>query len=135
MSKIFMTKKEVRNAYPNKVFAVPYCALANLLKYEEPVGYHSGVYGWNCDFYVLESRNGNHIVVSTGYNPTGIKVDSKVLAYFEHNATEVLNMPYGSARMEAYEQLLKDFVACLLHPNAFTITKDKFEEYKLDLIL
>lgn len=44
------TKKAIMANYGN-VIKVDYCDLQNLLKYESPIAYTAGVYGWNADIY------------------------------------------------------------------------------------
>jgi hypothetical protein len=44
------TAKELREGY-YKIISIGYCDLQNLLSYESPVTYSSGIYGWNFDVY------------------------------------------------------------------------------------
>ena len=63
--KLKTTKKQIReNA--KQLYAVGYCDLDNLLVYQSPFAYSSGVYGWSCDYYNLDG-----VIISTGYSPTG----------------------------------------------------------------
>lgn len=50
MSKINVTRKWVCNNFDN-IISVPYCGLQDLLKYESPSWFTSGIYGWNADVY------------------------------------------------------------------------------------
>lgn len=55
------TRKQLKHL-EHKTIKVGYCDLANLLRYESPESYNSGVYGWNWDFYRLDGFN-----ICTGY--------------------------------------------------------------------
>ena len=50
MTKINVTRKYVCSSFTN-IICVPYCALQDLLKYESPSWFTSGIYGWNADVY------------------------------------------------------------------------------------
>jgi hypothetical protein len=66
MNKIKATKKEMRENY--FIIGISYCLAQNLLHYERPIAYSSGVYGWACDYYLV-----NGVVISTGYSPLSSK--------------------------------------------------------------
>ena len=63
--KLKTTKKQIKeNA--NQLYAVGYCELDSLLKYEYPFAYSAGVYGWSCDYYQFDG-----VIISTGYSTIG----------------------------------------------------------------
>lgn len=64
MAKIKTTAKAIKSAYCN-IITVGYCDLYYLLTYFEPAYYTAGVYGWNCDVYIIDSNT----VIATGYRP------------------------------------------------------------------
>ena len=55
------TKRDIMGAY-NKVISVGYRGLQNLLRYESPVAYTAGTYGWNSDIYEISQT----VAISTG---------------------------------------------------------------------
>ena len=50
MRKINVTRKYVCSSFTN-IICVPYCGLQDLLRYETPQWFTSGIYGWNADVY------------------------------------------------------------------------------------
>ena len=92
------TNRAVSNGY-RKIITVGYCELQTLLKYESPIAYASGVYGWNYDVY----QYGN-VAIVTGYRsfPKGIHADYKTVRKYEAMAS-------GKNR-EELEQLIKLFI-------------------------
>ena len=65
MPKFRTTNKEMMNE--SLCYAVGYGDLQNLFRFENPVAYTCGVYGWNSDIYLLK----NNTYISTGYRPCG----------------------------------------------------------------
>lgn len=65
MLKIRATQKEVKNgcAY---IIKVPFCALQNLLRMDDPCAYTAGREGWSADVYDFGLA-----VIVTGYAPFG----------------------------------------------------------------
>lgn len=83
MSKIHMTRKEIRN-FPGvfRVYYVGYCDLQFLLS--DPVFYNTGVYGWNWDGYLLHDRFGRTIIINTGYrNMTGKEIPWEIAKKYD----------------------------------------------------
>ena len=66
MPKMNVTRKWVCSSFTN-IITVPYCALQDLLKYESPSCFTSGIYGWNADVYVVDFDT----CIVTGYRPFG----------------------------------------------------------------
>lgn len=65
MLKIRATQKEIKNgcAY---IIKVPFCALQNLLRVDDPCAYTAGREGWSADVYDFGLA-----VIVTGYAPFG----------------------------------------------------------------
>lgn len=74
MNKIQCSKKEMREN--NFVVSCGYCNAQNLMRYEQPVAYSVGIYGWACDYYDMGG-----FVMSTGYSPIGASVNEIVRKY------------------------------------------------------
>lgn len=103
--KVRTTKRKVMNE--TWCISVPYCALQDLLTYESPIYYTTGVYGWNADVYMIEG-----LAIVTGYRPFGnIKVDYSVIEKYEQKAKEIKeqNCYTGNTRAELYD-LIREFV-------------------------
>lgn len=66
MKKINVTRKYVCSNFTN-IISVPYCALQDLLRYESPLWFTSGIYGWNADVYMIDFDT----CIVTGYRPFG----------------------------------------------------------------
>ena len=80
-----VTFKEIRNNY-STIINVGYCELDTLLKHKAPFGYNAGLYGWNCDFYDVES-----VCICTGYRPIGKYSDYKITKEYEQKARKISN--------------------------------------------
>lgn len=69
--KIKTTKKEMKRIYKN-IIPISYCSMYDLLYYEEPITYCTGIYGWSCDNYAINEDT----LISTGYSPiNGVQVN------------------------------------------------------------
>lgn len=66
MAKMNVTRKYVCSSFTT-IISVPYCALQDLLKYESPAWFTSGIYGWNADVYMIDFNT----CIVTGYRPFG----------------------------------------------------------------
>lgn len=90
MIKFKTTYVEAKKHY-SKIYSAGYCNLQFLLKVAEPVCYASGVYGWNCDFYVFDS-----ICISTGYRPVGTPINFDLVKKYKDkvNKLEAKELPY-----------------------------------------
>ena len=96
-----VTMKSMRTA---NTYAVPYCVIQRLLKFQEPFAYSAGVYGWNCDYYKI-----NDVVICTGYRPVGKQVKYDLCKKWEGEAKNVSSLPWAEQE-EATQQLLMQFV-------------------------
>lgn len=79
------TEKEMKQIYGKNLLKVGYCNLQSLLRFEEPVFYTAGSYGWNSDFYTFYIDS-EPVCISTGYRPIGSKVAYSLLDKYERKA-------------------------------------------------
>lgn len=95
------TAKALKEGY-YKILDVGYCDLQFLLKYQNPVAYSSGVYGWNFDVYDI-----NGVAIATGYRGMPSKntknITYKIMKEYDDKAQ-------GKTAAEI-EVLLKEFMA------------------------
>ena len=87
LSKIKVTKKEIKGRF-NKILSVTAFSMQSLLKCHEPFAYSAGMYGWDCDYYMV-----NDLLICTGYRPItskGISIDYDLLQKYEGKARDVL---------------------------------------------
>ena len=107
------TQKYIR-AIENNIISIPYCNIQHLLTYTDANYYNAGVYGWNCDIYVL-----NNCMIVTGYRPFGnIKPKYDLCRKYDDLARDILNdhsIPWETQRDEL-NALLEEFVSCCLFP-------------------
>ena len=84
-----VTKKSIKENFI-RVLCVGYCDMQSLLRHKNPFSYSCGSYGWMCDYYDF-----GDICISTGYNPTGEKVNYSVIREFEEKAEKICrsNLP------------------------------------------
>lgn len=79
-----MTRKEIVNNF-SKVYSIGYGDMQYLLRYQNRIGYNSGIYGWNFDVYVV-----NGIAICTGYrNTPGQRIDYDILKKYEKKAEKI----------------------------------------------
>lgn len=99
------TKRDIMANYP-KVIKIGYCDLQFLLKYESPITYTAGVYGWNADIYDF-----NGVAIVTGYRPFGnICPDRQIIEKYEKEAGNIYhNYSYEEGR-KALRELQKNFI-------------------------
>ncbi len=99
------TAKAIKEGYA-KVYSVGYCDLETLLRYEEPVAYTAGVYGWNANIYQLN----NYTALVTGYRPFGGHIDYQLVKEYENRARGILDKEHYSKHKELFSALLQEFV-------------------------
>lgn len=83
MSKIKVSKSDVKNHH-RKVLSIGYCQAQTLLKCEAPLMYSCGIYGWACDYYVIDD-----VIICTGYNPIGKCIDYEIIKKYEKKAEAI----------------------------------------------
>lgn len=112
MSKQLVTKKHIKEmGFP--IITAGYCHLQTLLKHSEPFAYSKGVYGWSCDYYIVNYAVGKFAIISTGYNPiNSIKLEFVHELNHENAAKKVNNfmdLVYED-KVTITNRLLKKFV-------------------------
>ena len=92
-----ISKKEVRNTN-SRIISIGYCDMQFLLRHHDCNMYSAGIYGWSCDYYIINSNNTGmftpYTVISTGYRPLSnsrTKPDIELLRLFEKYASLVLD--------------------------------------------
>ena len=92
-----VAKKEVRNTN-SRIISIGYCDMQFLLQHHDCNMYSAGIYGWSCDYYIINSDNTGmftpYTVISTGYQPLNnreTKPDTGLLRLFEKYASLVLD--------------------------------------------
>ena len=102
MAKIKTTMKYVQNVWGN-VYRCGYCDLQYIMKYEDPIYYNSGVYGWNCDVYCDFKRN---IAITTGYrNMRGRVIPHEIIDRYSDIAKEIVENGRGKSYSEIKAEL------------------------------
>ena len=105
--KFKVTRKEMKENY-NAIIGIGYCKAQNLLKYQDPIAYSVGVYGWACDYYDVGG-----VLISTGYAPIGQSPDYDIIRKYDLQA-EKINHNYNLSYEERKNQvnyLLNEFIA------------------------
>lgn len=100
------TKKEIRESGA-AIYKIGYCDLQFLLRFNNPFAYSEGVYGWSCDYYEIDG-----VIISTGYNPIGRKVDYSIIREYNEKARAIndnYNLPYEQREAEV-KALLNEFI-------------------------
>lgn len=105
--KIQVTKKMIKENYKN-IILIGYCNAENMLKEKNATMYSAGVYGWSCDYYIID----NETIISTGYSPIGQEVPSEVIKKYESKAEsiKISNCDDYSEYTKKLEKVLNDFI-------------------------
>ena len=92
-----VSKKEVRNTN-SRIISTGFCDMQFLLRHHDCNMYSAGIYGWSCDYYIINSDNTGmftpYTVISTGYRPLSdsrTKPDMELLRLFEKYASLILD--------------------------------------------
>lgn len=102
MSKQHTTIKYVKNLWGN-IYRCGYCDLQYIMKYEDPMYYNSGVYGWNCDIYCDLKTD---TAITTGYrNMAGQRVPDELIEKYTAIAKEILKDTWSKSYDEIKEAL------------------------------
>ena len=91
----------------SKVINIGYCAAQNLLWFNEPTAYSSGVYGWNCNFHQIDRNT----VIATGYR-VGKLADHTIVEKYDNEAAEIIgnkNISWDDKKSQV-NNLLEKFV-------------------------
>lgn len=103
MSKQHTTIKYIKKVWGN-VYYCGYCELQDIMRYEEPIYYNSGVYGWNCDIYCDFKRD---IAITTGYrNMTGKRIPSELIEKYSNIAKSITEQTKNGRTYEEIKDAL-----------------------------
>lgn len=101
-----ITRKEVNRRF-RKVYSAGYCELQFLFKYEDPIYYTCGGYGWDADIYTF-----GDIAIVTGYRPFGVPLEWAMVQEYEGSARAIYSdycISY-SEKERRIKALLKRFI-------------------------
>ena len=82
--KVKVTKKSIINNYRH-VYVMDETKANTIFYGQSPAYYTSGVYGWNCDVYIIDSDT----VVTAGYRPFGDRLPEAIEKDMIKKATRV----------------------------------------------
>ena len=91
-----MTKRQIEELPVNKIVTAGYCELYYILSGLDPIGYNSGVNGWNYDVYMVDG-----ICILTGYHvpskyPKAVKTE-----FYENRARAIrMNYQFGAGALD-----------------------------------
>ena len=77
------------------------------MNYKTRFAYSSGVYGWACDYYLIDG-----VIISTGYNPIGQSINYDIINDYDLKAEKIqsdYSMTYEQ-RLEKTNQLVSEFI-------------------------
>ena len=97
----------MREGY-GQIISIGYCKAQNLLKYQDPIAYSVGIYGWACDYYDIGG-----VLISTGYAPIGQSPDYDIIRKYDSQAEKInhnYNLSYEE-RKNRVDELLREFIA------------------------
>lgn len=104
-----ITKKDLQYNY-NYIVRGGYCEYQTILRGAKELGYARGVYGWNWTAYSIYDKDGNEVIICTGYRDmTGKRLNG--LEKYEKKAKEI-NNNYNltwQERDKKLKKLQKDF--------------------------
>lgn len=87
----FKTTKKAIMANYKTIIAVPYADLQYLLRFENPIAFTSGDYGWNADIYDI----GNGVAICTGYRSFGnVKAGCIACCKYNQAAKDLIDKAY-----------------------------------------
>lgn len=101
------TRKALVENFPKALY-FGYCEIQYLLYFQEPTFYTCGIYGWNCDGYIVGDT-----LITTGYRGmVGDTIPHDIVKEYEQKASRIVNnysMDYGT-RKEQVSALLCELV-------------------------
>lgn len=109
--KVKVTKKQMKENYKN-IIKIGYCEGQYMLRCADPVYYSAGVYGWSCDYYVINKNT----IISTGYNPIGNIDNKEIIDKYEKKAEKINRSDfdnYGSY-CNTITKILSEFISEIL---------------------
>lgn len=90
--KALVKERDLKQWLNCNLYAFWYCEIDELLRYETPIYYTTGIYGWKCDVYKIEHPETlDYVRISTGYWPVGQKVDYEKTRELEQQARKMSN--------------------------------------------
>lgn len=110
---IRVTKKDMKESY--FLLGASYCALSDLLGNFGTQLYSAGVYGWSCDYFIIEDGN-RRVVISTGYSPVyDVMLSTETCDKLNGLANKIM---HGESKLSYNErvQLLKSRALDILLP-------------------
>ena len=110
MVKIKTTRKQLGENF--QCIGFGYCAIQNLLYFENPRFYTCGIYGWNFDAYVIE-HNGIEYCITTGYrgmiySPKQNRDTYAIVKKYDNLAEKIVRnyqLPYDTQKKQVKELL------------------------------
>ena len=116
-----ISKKEVRNTN-SRIISIGYCDMQFLLRHHDCYMYSAGIYGWSCDYYIINSNNTGGIftpytVISTGYQPLSnsrTAPDTELLRLFEKYGS-LISDSATEASTEVKQSWLNRLLSAFVH--------------------
>ena len=105
-----VSKKEIKENFRN-VISVGYCDLEYLLNFKSPEYYSCGVYGWSCDYYVIN----NNTIISTGYSPIGNISNYELTREYDKKARDIGHSVGYEEKEKKLNELLDEYVNKILN--------------------
>lgn len=105
------TRKELKETFC--CVGVDYCGAQYLLKYNGPIFYNCGYYGWNFDGYLLtHSKTGHRILLTTGYrniiHNEYIPNDYEIIRKYEKQAEEIANTSTREQAQKIIDNMIEE---------------------------
>lgn len=114
--KLKITNSDVKGY--SRVLGIGYCKLQNLLYGTSPIGYNCGTFGWNYDFYEIQTPKGV-VGIVTGYRyPDSIitkRPDYKLVEKYDLMAEKIRGdylLPYEKQKERLHKLLLQFIDKC-----------------------
>lgn len=107
--KVKVSKKEIKENFRN-VISVGYCDLQCLLRLKSPEYYSCGVYGWSCDYYVIN----NNTIICTGYSPVGNISNYELTREYDQKARNIEYSLSYEEKEKKLNELLNEYIKEIL---------------------
>lgn len=108
--KLHASQREIKdNGY--YILSIGYCEMQFILRPFKPFSYCSGIYGWNCDNYEINTEK-HSIILSTGYSPINNKnindIDYKIIRKYDDKAANIyMNNEWKTANKKVIKLMYK----------------------------